>query len=77
MTLADWWPLWTALVLGGFAVPEFLALRNKVPGDTYSERLRKWFKVDTPGGGASWLAVWVVLLGVCSWLGGHIAGWWP
>jgi hypothetical protein len=24
VTLADWWPLWLALVLGGFAVPEAL-----------------------------------------------------
>ena len=72
MTLADWWPLWLAIVLGGFAVPEFLALRNKVPGDTLSERLRAWFRVDTPGGGASWLAVWLALAAVLAWLLPHI-----
>jgi AcrR family transcriptional regulator len=77
MGIADWWPLWLVLVLAGFAVPEFLAIRNKVRGDTLSERLRAWFHVDTPGGGASWLAVWSALAVTLGWLLGHIAGWWP
>lgn len=77
MTLADWWPLWLALVLGGFAAPEALAIKNKVPGDTLSERIRAWLRTDTPGGGASWLAVWTVLAGVLAWLLGHIMNWWP
>lgn len=37
MGIADWWPLWLGLVLAGFAVPEALAIKNKVPGDTLSE----------------------------------------
>lgn len=32
--------------------------------------------MTTPGGGASWLAVWSALAAVLAWLLGHIAGWW-
>ena len=75
--LTHWWPLWLVLAFLGFIIPELIAVKNKVPGDTLSERLRAWFHVDTPGGGASWLAVWLVLEGTLVWLLGHIHGWWP
>jgi len=79
MTIPDaYWALWLGvLVLGGFAVPEFLAIKNRQPGDTLSERIRSWLKTDTPGGGASWLAVWSTLALVLGWLLGHILRWWP
>lgn len=77
MSIAAWWPLWLLIAFGGFIVPEVIAIRNKVPGDTLSERLRAWFHVDTPGGGASWLAVWSLLELTLLWLVGHIHGWWP
>jgi len=79
MTIPNaYWALWLGvLVLGGFAVPEFLAIKNRQSGDTLSENIRRWLKTDTPGGGASWLAVWSTLALVLGWLLGHILRWWP
>lgn len=74
--IAHWWPLWLAIAGLGLAIPELVAVFNKVPGDTLSERLRAWFHVDTPGGGASWLVVWLLFEGLILWLLGHIIGWW-
>ena len=74
----EWWAFWLGfLVLGGFAIPEAIAIANKQEGDTLSENIRRWLKTDTPGGGASWLAVWTTLAGILAWLLGHILHWWP
>lgn len=72
-----WWAFWLGvLVVGGFAVPEVIAIRSKQHGDTLSENIRLWLRTDTPGGGASWLVVWSTLAAVFVWLLGHIAEWW-
>lgn len=72
-----YWAFWLlVLVVGGFAVPEGIAIKNKQVGDTLSENIRLWLHTNTPGGGASWLAVWSVLLAIVVWLGGHIMQWW-
>lgn len=71
------WVVWVGLLgLVGFAVPEALALKNKVPGDTLSERVRAWFRADTSGGGWTFAGVWTVLLAVWLWFLGHILQWW-
>lgn len=75
--MSAYWAFWLGvLVLGGFAIPEAHAIRSKQSGDTLSENIRRWLKTDTPGGGASWLAVWLTLAAVLAWLGGHIMRWW-
>ena len=72
-----YWVFWLGvMVLGGFAVPEGIAIKNKQAGDTLSENIRLWLRTDTPGGGASWLAVWSTLAAVLVWLLGHILLWW-
>lgn len=74
-----YWLLWLfGMVITGFVLPELHALLNKQQGDTLSENIRLWLKTDTPGGGASWLAVVSLLFGLVVWLAGHIAnvpGW--
>lgn len=76
--MSTYWALWLGFaVLGGFAGPEIYAILNKQDGDTLSENIRKWLKTDTPGGGASWLAIWLTLLSVLVWLYGHIERLWP
>lgn len=76
--MSEYWLFWLGcMVLGGFAIPEAYAIMNKQTGDTLSENIRKWLKTDTPGGGASWLAVWSVLFSILVWLFGHILEWWP
>lgn len=75
----DWyWLFWIfGMVITGFAIPEANAVLNKQKGDTLSENIREWLKTDTPGGGASWLAIVGVLFTVLTWLMGHILEWWP
>lgn len=77
MNIADYWPAYLAAVLLGFLVPEIQAIRNRQGGDTLSERIRAWLRTDTPGGGWTWAATWLVLQGVLLWLLGHILRWWP
>jgi hypothetical protein len=73
-----YWLFWVfGMVLTGFVVPELHAILNKQQGDTLSENIRLWLKTDTPGGGASWLAVWSTLMAILIWLLGHILNWWP
>lgn len=68
-----YWVFWVlGAVLTGFAIPEGLAIKNKVPGDTLSERTRAWFRTDTPGGGWTFAGVWGVLLIVWLWFLPHI-----
>ena len=72
-----YWVFWLGVaVLLGFAVPEAYAIK-KQGGHTLSSNIRRWLKTDTPGGGASWLAVWCTLALVLCWLLGHILRWWP
>ena len=74
----EYWAFWLGvLVLGGFAIPEAYAIKTKQNQGTLSANIRRWLKTDTPGGGASWLAVWSTLALVLCWLLGHILRWWP
>lgn len=75
--MGTYWIVWLlGAVVAGFAVPEAYAIKNKQTGDTLSENVRLWLHVDTPGGGASWLAVWLSLLITWVWFLGHILRWW-
>lgn len=72
-----YWAVWVlGLVLGGFAVPEALAIKNKQGGDTLSENVRRWLHTDTPGGGATFAGTWLTLLVTWLWFLGHILRWW-
>lgn len=75
-----WW-LWLFVSLVGFAVLELAALTNSRPGDTLSESLRRWFKVEDDGKWARTekilLGLLLIFAGVGVWLPGHIFGWWP
>lgn len=71
-----YWLTFLGAIIVGFAVPEAQAIRNRQGGDTLSENVRRWLRTDTPGGGASWLAVWTALATVLVWLLGHILRWW-
>lgn len=71
-TLAHWWPLWLLLVGLGFTIPEAIAIANKTPGDTLSERTRAWFRTKTRTGRTAFVAFWVALLGVWIWFLPHI-----
>jgi len=72
-----YWLIWlVGLVLSGFAVPEGLAIKNKQGGDTLSENVRRWLHTDTPGGGSTFLGVWLTLLFTWLWFLGHILRWW-
>lgn len=75
-----YWLFWLfGMVITGFLIPELHAINNKQQGDTLSENIRLWLHPDTPGGGASWLAVVAFLFTLVFWLWGHIAQWpgWP
>lgn len=67
------WVTWLALVVGGFVAIEVPAIRNKQPGDTLSEHLRKWFSTHTKRGKWFWLAACTGLAGLLLWLAVHIA----
>ena len=68
-----YWLFWLfGMVITGFVIPELDAILNKQDGDTLSENIRLWLHTDTPGGGASWLAVVSMLFGLVVWLAGHI-----
>jgi hypothetical protein len=76
--VSGYWLFWLGVaVLCGFAIPEVYAIRSQQSGDTLSENIRRWLRTDTPGGGASWLAVWSALAAILVWLLGHILRWWP
>jgi hypothetical protein len=55
MTSADW--VWGGWVIA-FGVLEARALASKRQGDTLSERVRAWFRVNTGPGRALFTAVW-------------------
>lgn len=62
--------IWGSVFVLGTAV-EVWALRNGKPGDTLSERIRKWFRVDTRTGKVAFTAAWS---GFSSWFLVHIVG---
>lgn len=72
-----YWLAWLGAIIVGFAIPEADAILNKQDGDTLSENIRRWLHTDTPGGGITWLVVWLHLLAGFVWLLGHILRWWP
>ena len=75
----SWGATWITCLLGIvslFAVPEYIAVKNKQSGDTLSENIRLWLKTDTPGGGRNWLLLWMLFQTVLVWLLGHIMKWW-
>lgn len=59
------WILWGL----SFFIVEGFALKNDMPGDTLSEHLRKWFRVDTRPGRTAWL---VTFGGFAAWFFVHI-----
>jgi hypothetical protein len=64
-----WTWLWIAWA-AAFAVIEGVAVTNDRRGDTLSEHLRYWFRVDTHLGRTVWLVVSGVFL---AWFVAHIA----
>jgi hypothetical protein len=62
--------IWSSVLVLG-AVVETWALRNGRPGDTLSERIRKWFRVDTMTGKAVFTVAWV---GFSAWMLFHVVG---
>lgn len=67
------WIIWLAM----FAVQEGLALRDKRPGDTFSEFVWRTFKIrDRRPTALTWVGRVLLLIGGV-WLTGHLAfGWW-
>lgn len=59
------WILWIV----AFAVVEGVALKNDVPGDTLSEHIRLWFRLDSRLGRTAFL---VAFGGFVAWFGVHI-----
>lgn len=74
---SGYWLAWLGMILVGFAVPEGYSIATKQNKGTLSANIRSWLKTDTPGGGATWLVVWLHLAAVLVWLLGHILRWWP
>lgn len=58
-------------ILATSAAVEVWAINNSRPGDTLSECLRSWFRVDTRTGKVIFTACWMVF---SSWLLHHIVG---
>ena len=67
---ALYWAVFTAVGLIAFAIVEYRAVTNKLKGDTYSENIRKWFRVDTRVGRWTWLATYGLF---SAWFLTHIA----
>ena len=62
--------MWGGILATG-AVAEVWAIKNSTPGDTLSECLRSWFRVDTRTGKVVFTACWMVF---SSWLLHHVVG---
>ncbi len=56
-----------AIVIWG--VREAITIQNKVPGDTFSERTRHYFRIHTKTGTWAFLLVWGLL---AAWFPAHI-----
>jgi hypothetical protein len=65
-----WTVLWILWALGFFAI-EIPAIRNDIKGDTLSEHLRRWFRVDTHTGRTIWLVTSALFF--VAWFIPHIA----
>ncbi|PZT71492.1 hypothetical protein [Streptomyces sp. AC1-42T] len=52
--------IWGALLLTGAAY-ELFAIKNRLAGDTLSERLREWLRTRTRPGRAVFLTAWLAL----------------
>jgi len=62
--------IWASVFVLGTAV-EVWALRNGREGDTLSERIRAWFRVDTRTGKVVFTVGWV---GFSVWFLSHVLG---
>lgn len=74
----NYWRLyWLIFLLGGFLVPETVALIRKRPGDTLSEAVWHWCQV-TPGNTfTTWTALHVLVAFFMVWLFVHLVlGYW-
>ena len=70
--MSGWSWYWLLWLVGGFAVPETVALvRN--PRDTLSDTVWGWFGVMRGQPISSWSVEHYVLLAFVIWLAGHIA----
>jgi hypothetical protein len=71
VTIPGWyWIVWVAVMAISFAIPEAIALKNRVPGDTLSEWTRSRWRTYTKGGRWVWALVWAAFT---FWFGIHIA----
>lgn len=62
--------IWASLFAAGTAV-EVWALRNGREGDTLSERIRAWFRVDTRTGKVVFTVGWLYF---SAWFLNHVIG---
>ena len=60
--------LWIGWILA-FVIIEGVALHNDMPGDTLSEHIRKYFRVDVKIGRTIFLIIWV---GFAAWMVAHV-----
>jgi hypothetical protein len=63
-----WEILWFGWVLA-FVIIEGIAIRNDIDGDTLSEHIRKWFRIDTRPGRTVFL---IAFGGFVAWFAVHI-----
>lgn len=70
------WALWLGGLLAFFGVAEGLSLANKLPGDTFSETLRRWLGLEPRKPWRQWgmLAFTVLFGGFAVWFEAHILG---
>lgn len=61
-----WDVAWLAWILMFFVI-EIPAVRNDEEGDTLSEHIARWFRVDTVRGKSVWTAVWGAFGAWMSW----------
>lgn len=62
--------VWGGLILAGAAF-EVYALRNARQGDTFSEAVRRWFRVHTKAGAVAFAVAWG---GFAVWFAVHVLG---
>lgn len=72
-----YWPVWLALVVLTFAVPETVAIVASGEGGTLSEMTREWIGTTEGQASAGWVAMTVVAGGAAVWWIGHTRSWWP
>lgn len=70
MISAWFWVVWIIAVFGTFFALEIPAIRNDVPGDTLSERLRQWLGTHPR---RKWGTIGsMIFLGAVMWFAFHI-----